>query len=148
MIVDSYKNIQKYGPLLPYLKNGLEAAKDADSLEVGRYEFEGGYFMIQEGQTKPLDEGTFEAHRKFIDVQILLDGAEEVAWQELADTTEAIPYDPTTDKQRLDGSKEHHMLITKGMFWAAFPQDAHKAISHVDQQLSFRKIVMKLPVSA
>lgn len=148
MIVDSFKNIEKYSGLLPYLQNGLAAVAGADELPVGRYEFEGGYFMIQEGKTKPMTEGTFEAHRKFIDVQVLLDGAEEVAWQELGDTTSAIAYDSESDKERLEGSKEHHMLITKGMFWAAFPQDAHKAISHMDDQLSFRKIVMKLPVTA
>lgn len=147
MIVDSYKNIRNYESLLPCLKSGLSAAKDANTLAVGRYEFEGGYLLVQEGTTKPLEEGTFEAHRRFIDVQVLLEGAEEVAWQEYGDTSCAVAYDEASDKERLDGSTEHHLLITKGMFWVAFPQDAHKAISHVGEPHDFRKLVMKLPVS-
>lgn len=148
MIVDDFKNIRSYASLLPQLENGLEAIRDAASLEVGRYEFEGGHFMIQEGDTKPLGEGTFEAHRHFIDVQILLDGEEEIAWQELADLTTAIPYDEKSDKERFDGRRDHHMLVSEGMFWAAFPRDGHKVISHVDAPHHYRKIVMKLPVSA
>ena len=98
--------------------------------------------------TKPLEEGTFEAHRRFIDLQVLLDGAEEIAWQELGDTSCAVAYDEASDKERLDGSTEHHLLVTTGMFWVAFPHDAHKAISHVGEPHSFRKIVMKVPVCA
>lgn len=147
MIVDSYKNIESYEALLPHLASGLELARRADSLAAGRYEFEGGYLLVQEGTTKPLKEGTFEAHRSFIDVQILLDGAEEVAWQEYGDTSCVVAYDEASDKERLEGSTEHHLLITKGMFWVAFPQDAHKAISHVGEPHSFRKVVMKLPIS-
>ena len=146
MIVDSIKHIRDYAPLLPCLEAGLEAMGDGRALGVGRHEFEGGFLLVQEGETKPLDEGTFEAHRDFIDVQFVLSGAEEIAWQEYEDLATAIPYDPATDKERLDGSREHHMLVSEGMFWAAFPHDGHKAISHVGEPHAYRKVVMKLPV--
>lgn len=147
MIVDSFKNIEKYAALLPNLANGLAAAADAANQPVGRYEFEGGYYMIQEGETKPLDDGTFEAHRRMIDVQVILEGAEDIAWLDYSDATCAIPYDEASDKERLDGPRTHHLLVSEGMFWAAFPWDAHKAISHVDEPHHYRKIVMKLPVA-
>jgi len=147
MIIDSCKNITTYAALLPFLENGLAACENASELEVGRYDFEGGYFMIQQGSTTPLSEGTFEAHRDYIDVQILLDGAEEIAWLEYTDATTAAPYDEASDKERLDGPRDHHILISKGMFWVAFPNDAHKAVAHSDQPHDYRKIVMKLPVN-
>ena len=146
MIIDSISHIRDYAALLPCLEVGLAAMGDGSALEVGRHEFEGGFLLVQEGETTPLDEGTFEAHRKFIDVQFVLEGAEEIAWQEYGDLACAIPYDDATDKERLDGSREHHMLVSAGMFWAAFPHDGHKAISHVGEPHAYRKVVMKLPV--
>lgn len=146
MIVDSIQHVRDYASLLPCLEAGLAAMGDGSGLAVGRHEFEGGFLLVQEGETSPLEEGTFEAHRKFIDVQFVLEGAEEIAWQEYSDLTCAIPYDEASDKERLDGPRAHHLLVTAGMFWAAFPHDGHKAISHIDERHHYRKVVMKLPV--
>ena len=101
---------------------------------------------MQRGETKPLSEGTFESHQKYIDVQILLEGQEEMAWMELDNLTEAIPYDEEKDAARWNGECTHHMLITKDMFYIAYPHDGHKAVSHVDEKNSFTKIILKLPV--
>lgn len=146
MIIDKTDNILLYEPLLKNLRNGISAVRALPSLEIGRYEFEGGYFMVQKGSTKPLKEGTFEAHRKYIDVQILMEGSEEVAWSDITDLVTAIEYDPEKDAERLTGSFDHVMKISEGMFYAAFPHDGHKPVSHTASQQSFTKIVMKLPV--
>lgn len=149
MIIDSLEHIGNYAPILPNLKEGLaaiEAAQAKGELEEGRYDFDGGFFKVQKGVTKPFTEGTFEAHRKYIDVQIILDGSEEIAWKELKELTEVIPYDEAKDMARYTGTFEHQIKITKGMFWAAFPSDGHKAISHSKEQQSFTKIILKLPV--
>ena len=63
MIIDRIENIGYYESVLPGLSNGLKTLKQLASLESGRHEFEGGFLMIQEGDTKPMEEGTFEAHR-------------------------------------------------------------------------------------
>lgn len=146
MIIDKFENIRFYGCMLKHLENGLEAVAALKNREPGRYEFEGGYFMVQKGVTKPMEEGTFEAHRKYIDVQIVLEGSEEVAWKEITDLTPAIEYDPQKDVERLQGSFDHVLKVTEGMFYAAFPHDGHKPVSHTDQPQEYTKIVMKLPV--
>ncbi|WP_036607506.1 YhcH/YjgK/YiaL family protein [Oribacterium sp. P6A1] len=151
MIIDDFKNIELYTSMLPNLKQGLAAIKETQekgSLEEGTYTFQGGFFKVQKGVTKAFTEGTFEAHRKYIDVQILLDGSEEIAWKELSDLTEAIPYDEEKDAARYRGTFEHSMMINKGMFWAAFPHDGHKAISHFVTQHDFTKIILKLPAES
>ena len=146
MIIDHIENIMFYEALLPNLANGMKALNALEKREVGRYEFDGGYFMIQKGVTKPMEEGTYEAHRKYIDVQIVLEGSEELAWKKYDDLTCAIPYNPEKDQERLDGPKDNVMRISEGMFYAAFPKDGHKAISHTKEQQSYVKCVMKLPV--
>lgn len=146
MIIDSIRNIMKYEALLPNLKAGMEAVRGLTKLETGRYEFPGGYFMVQKGATRPIEEGTFEAHRKYIDVQILMEGSEEVAWEDIRNLVTMVPYNSEKDAQRLTGNKEHVMKITKDMFYAAFPEDGHQPVAHTKDEQSFTKIVMKLPV--
>ena len=100
MIVGRYDNIRRYEDILPGLDEALKAACAAEDLPVGRYEFPGGYFMIQEGQTKPMEEGTYEVHRKYIDVQVLLKGSEEIAWSDPSGLETVIPYNEERDVSR------------------------------------------------
>lgn len=147
MIIDAYSNIEKYEAVLPHLQEGLKAIDAVKEPVLNEhYPFDGGWFMVQEGMTKPLETGDFEAHRKYIDVQILLQGKEEIAWENIEYLNTVISYDEKTDKEKLSGEKEHHILISRGMFWAAFPWDGHKAVSHVERPYTFRKIVLKLEV--
>lgn len=147
MIIDNIRNITFYEGLLPGLLKALEAIEDQYKLmEPGRYEYEDGFFMVQKGQTKPMQEGLFEAHRKYIDVQIVVHGEEEIAWAELHDTKLVTPYNEEKDASYYEGDESHHMKISEGMFYVANPHDAHKAVRHTDSQHTFEKIVIKIPI--
>ena len=146
MIIDHIDNIMNYETLLPGLRNGMAFLRSLTKFDVGRYEFEGGYFIIQKGVTKSVSEKTFEAHREYIDVQILLDGSEEVAWGDIRKLTAVTPYNAEKDAQRFNGSHDHMMKLTAGMFYAAFPQDGHLPNSHTEAEQNYTKVVMKLPV--
>ena len=107
MIIDHVDNILKYEALLPNLRKGLEAVaavKNGAGLVPGRYAFEGGYFMVQQGETRPISEGTFEAHRNYIDVQIMAEGSEEMAWEDVRRLETVIPYQEEKDAERLPGT--------------------------------------------
>lgn len=153
MIIDHIKHIGFYEPMAVGItaawKEIQQMLQEKGELSDGRYELNSvpdGFFKVQHGTTKPLSEGTFESHKRYIDVQILLDGQEEMAWMELADLTEAIPYDAEKDAARWDGERTHHMTISKDIFYIAYPHDGHKAVSHVDEPHVFTKIILKLPV--
>ncbi|MEG1145435.1 MAG: YhcH/YjgK/YiaL family protein [Clostridium sp.] len=146
MIIDKFSNISFYSSMLNNLEHGLQAVQSMHNPEVGRYEFEGGFFMVQKGETRPMAEGTFEAHRKYVDIQIVLDGSEEIAWADLSDLKEEGEYDEIKDKAAYTGSEDNTMKITAGMCYVAFPQDGHKAVRHTKKPQFYTKIVMKLPV--
>lgn len=146
MIVDNIRNIMYYKALLPGLEAGMKAVRELGKLEVGRYEFEGGFFLVQKGTTKNIGTGTFEAHRKYADVQIIVEGSEELAWEDIEKVETVIEYNPEKDAERLNGEKTHVMLISKDMFYIAFPHDAHQPVAHTLVPQNFTKIVMKLPV--
>ncbi|NDL66655.1 YhcH/YjgK/YiaL family protein [Anaerotalea alkaliphila] len=146
MIIDDVKNIAYYDRLLPGLKACYETvSKMLPGLEEGRYEFEGGFFMIQQGMTKPMEEGDFETHDRHVDVQIMLDGSETLAWAEREGLEEVIGYNAQKDATYYAGAADHSIQIDAGMFYVAFPHDGHKAVRHSAKPTKYRKIVLKLP---
>lgn len=149
MIIDNLSSIPTYASCLPCLDKGLAAVRSlGNNPAAGRYEFEGGYFMVQEGQTRGMNDGDFEAHLKYIDVQILLEGGETVGWEAVDGLKASTEYDPNRDIRFYSGEPHQVNRLTAGMFWAAFPQDAHKACRHLPGTAgeAYKKIVMKLPV--
>ena len=148
MILDATKNIRAYAPLLNKLEEGLAAIeKLGDHPAPGRYEFDGGFFLVQEGDTTPMESAPFEAHRRFVDVQIICEGCEELSWAYLPQTEVVTPYNEEKDNLFSKGSYAVHTLVPAGTFYVAFPQDAHRPSSHTGEASHhYRKIVLKLPV--
>ena len=147
MIVDTFSNLSFYCPMIKNLDKGIEAVQQHWNTQTeGRYEFEGGFFTIMNGVTKPMAEGTVEAHRKYVDIQIVVEGSEDMAWAPLDQLEEVVPYSVEKDAARYDGKTDHVMHINAGMCYIAFPNDGHRPIRHISQEQSYTKIVMKLPV--
>lgn len=144
MIIDKFSNLKIYIPLLKNLENGLEAIQAAGVPEIGTYEFDGGYFMVKEGTTGPIEEGDFEVHRRYVDIQIVLEGSEDLAWTHLDNLTETIPYDEKRDAAFCSGDITCQTPVAAGMCYILFPWDGHKAVRHVKQPQDYKKIVMKL----
>lgn len=146
MIIDTIENLSFYEQLLPGIGAGWLQFQKLKEITDNKYEFNGGYFMLQKGKTKPLSEGTFEAHKKYADVQIVLEGCEEIAWMPVSQLSAVSSYDDKKDVIRLNGSRMHHMTVTAGMFYIVFPDDGHKAVSHTDAVHDFTKCVMKIRI--
>lgn len=101
MIVDHIEYTAEYGDKLAHLADALARIKQNPG--IGKHAFPGGYLMRQEGQTKSVREGFYEAHRSYIDVQLFTEGREILRWNRLENMTEIAPYDSQTDKQTLQG---------------------------------------------
>ena len=147
MIIERVPEILRYREVLPGIEKGLEALLAlGEHPAEGRYEFDGGFFTVLEGDTKSPEGGELEPPRRYIDVQFLLEGREEVVWGYLPELTPRTEYDGEKDIQMLTGKAEQCTLITAGMVWAAFPEDAHMPGRHTGEMSHYRKAVMKLPV--
>ena len=72
VIIDLIENLDEYRSLNPKFANGLEKLNEVEIDYHKRFDFDGGYLFFQEGTTNPIDEGTFEAHKKYLDIQIVL----------------------------------------------------------------------------
>ena len=79
MIIDKLKNAQNYYALGENFKKAFEYLKNNDlsMLKNGRYEIDGEniFVSVQDYETKQPEEGRWEAHRKYADIQFLIKGA-------------------------------------------------------------------------
>lgn len=148
MNIDRIDKIEAYYDALPGLESAMAFIRKNPYLEPGRYDCDGGYVMYQEGVTKPIEEGTFEAHTEYIDVQILQEGAYWYSlWNRTDNMAEVVPYNPERDSVRLAGEGSL-VELRQQMFVVFYPYDAHKPDRHLDAQqpAPYKKYVIKLKV--
>jgi YhcH/YjgK/YiaL family protein len=100
---------------------------DLKKLSAGRHEIDGDnvYAMVTEAPTKDLDSTKFESHRKYIDVQYVIDGEEKIAVQPVANATVTEPYDDAKDIAHYSGEGTVY-TATPEAFFIFFPTDAHR----------------------
>ncbi len=146
MIIDSIKNLSKYEVLVPGLTKMYEEVLALDLSTDGKFPHGNGAYLVANSKTKSFVGYDFELHKKFLDVQIILEGSEEVAWEDINNCIVTVPYNEEKDIEKRDGSKEYNMKITKGMFYIAFPHDAHRPGGHTTEEQTFKKVVLKIPV--
>lgn len=117
---------------------------DFETMQDGRHVInEDMYVNIQTYQTK--QEALFEAHRKYIDIQYIIEGKEQIGVTEYSNCTEVVPYDKENDIEFLTGEGDFHIL-NKGEYMILYPSDAHKpSITHIAQS-TVRKAVLKIKV--
>jgi YhcH/YjgK/YiaL family protein len=100
---------------------------DLKNLSAGRHEIDGDnvYAMVTEAPTKDLDSTKFESHRKYIDVQYVIDGEEKIGVQPVANATVTEPYDDAKDIAHYSGEGKVYDA-TPETFFIFFPTDAHR----------------------
>ncbi len=84
------------------------------------------FARVMEYDTKAPEQCKFESHRKYIDLQYTLRGAELIAWKRSDELAPAGPYDEPTDLQFYKAAPaltQVHQL--PGHFVIFFPSDAH-----------------------
>lgn len=144
MEVKSLESLQTECKKFPHLKEALKCLKEHENdTAPARFEFTGGFLLLQDGITKSVTEGNYEAHQKYLDIQILLEGTETVVWNDIRNLKESIPYDGEKDKVIYAG-EGNIMTILPGTCYICWPEDGHKACRHTEQAAHYRKAVIKL----
>lgn len=147
MIYDSIENLGKYIAVCPAFKEAAEFTANLlkeESLSVGRMECsEGIYASVQEYAPKPKEEGRFEAHKEYIDIQIALAGSERLFVSALNGLKESQAYSEENDIAFYEGNEEGCVVLKPGMFAVLFPSDGHMpGIENGDSRI--KKLVVKL----
>ena len=118
------------------------------SLVHGSYDVEYNDIKMNVGKyfTKSENEKFWESHKKYLDVQIMINGNEKVAISNIRNM-EVKSFDSEKDLVILEGEKEFDVVMKTGDVLVFFPNDVHKPelnISETDNSGSIRKIVTKV----
>lgn len=149
MIVDKFENVNLYAPCCPDIARAIEFARNFDpATPDGKIEIDGQrmYAMVLSYKTKSTDGLPFEAHKKYIDVQILLSGEERMDVSLDADLTIQTPYSEDADAVLFDAPGSYSSLVARpGQFAAFFPEDIHRPSASLGGVSSeVRKLVVKI----
>lgn len=148
MLLDSLKNHARYAFLGPQFTRAFEFLSQVDpSIADGRVELEGDdYANIQSYTTEPKSDRRFEAHEKYIDIQYMLSGSEQIYYQEADSLVVKTPYDDERDVAFYEETPGKPIALNAGEFIIFWPQDGHQPCCILDQAEAVRKIVVKIRI--
>ena len=152
MVVDVLKNAALYESIHPSFAVDVNEAERliAENAPTGRYELpDGAYLMVQGYDTTPTETPTFEAHRAYADVQIMIKGDEVCYVAERQALSVTNEYTADGDYELLSADKVagvHTVSLVDGVFAVFFPEDAHAPGIANGTAAPVRKIVVKLPL--
>lgn len=149
MILDKIENADLYKNIHPGVKKALNYIKNTNfnDLPMGKHEIEGNdlFVIFKEYQTKQVDGNLLESHLKYIDVQYIVDGVEQMGITMHTGQEPEKKYDTIDDYMLFD---EPYDIITvaKGMFAIFFPDDIHMPDITTGVPSQVKKAVIKVKI--
>jgi len=150
MIADVLKNRHIYAAISARIKTALEyiSTTDFSAMEPGRYELDGSnlFALVQAYDSIPREQGKWECHRNYIDIQYIAEGAELIGCNNIDKMKVTTEYNPDKDIAFLAGEGDY-ITYSKGSYGIFFPEDAHQpkiAVNNVPAWV--KKVVIKIKV--
>lgn len=152
MIITNVNNEIQNKSLAKDIRFCIEFAKKNEnkilSLVNGSYDVGYNNIKMNLGKyfTKSENEKFWESHKKYLDVQIMINGTEKVAINDIRDM-EVKSFDEERDLAILEGDKAFDIIMKTGDVLVFFPNDVHKPelnVSENDDSGNIRKIVTKV----
>ena len=152
MIITNVNNEIQNKSLAKDIRFCIEFAKKNEnkilSLVNGSYDVGYNNIKMNLGKyfTKKENDKFWESHKKYLDVQIMINGTEKVAINDIRDM-EVKSFDEEKDLTILEGDKAFDIVMKTGDVLVFFPNDVHKPelnVSENDDSGNIRKIVTKV----
>lgn len=149
MILESCENLRRYTRLHPGIQYAFEFLKRTDLHELpdGKFNIadELMYASVSREQGKGMHNAVLEAHRRFIDVQVVIDGEDYIGWKPFERClVEKMSYNEEKDLVLFNDAPETWFGLVPGMAAVFFPGDAHAPLA-VDHTV--HKVVLKIAVN-
>ena len=152
MIITNVNNEIQNKSLAKDIRFCIEFAKKNEnkilSLVNGSYDVGYNNIKMNLGKyfTKSENEKFWESHKKYLDVQIMINGTEKVAINDIRDM-EVKSFDEEKDLTILEGDKAFDIIMKTGDVLVFIQNDVHKPelnVSENDDSGNIRKIVTKV----
>ncbi|MDR1860649.1 MAG: YhcH/YjgK/YiaL family protein [Bacteroidales bacterium] len=137
---DYDERVELWDAAFNFLKGDLAA------MAPGKYVLIEGQLIanISEYLTRPVEEARWEAHRKFIDLQYVIAGAEQIGIKPLASAVLAGEYDAENDVVFFAEQEGKFVLADPAKMFLFFPEDVHRPGVLWNSPAPVKKLVLKI----
>lgn len=149
MIFGNIRQEAAYGFLPEDLKEFFvyAASHELAGYEKGSHPIDGERFFVNivEYETTLPENRFWEAHRKYLDVHLMLDGQEQIDLNFIQnmDQKEFVDAD---DFLPMDGRPNCHVVLTKDDFLICYPDDGHRTAVQVEKPERIKKAIFKVRI--
>lgn len=149
MIFDTPQNAFRYFSAESPFRRGIAFIEKAlaEGIADGSYELDGDacYAMVQRYETAPAAGKRAETHRRYADIQAVIEGEEIIEWCPAAGLVIDTPYAPENDIAFYrEASGAAPLILRPGLFVVFYPEDAHKPGCALTIPATVRKVVVKV----
>ncbi|MFR8010751.1 MAG: YhcH/YjgK/YiaL family protein [Clostridia bacterium] len=149
MILGNIKHLDEFNWLDQRVRNCFDYAKSHDLalMAAGSYPIDGDNLIlnINEYETSPVEERTWEAHRRYLDLQLMVCGHERIDCGFIANMASSS-YVEQCDILPLEGEPTGQLCLAPGDFVVCYPNDAHRAGIQVQGAEPVKKAVFKIKI--
>ncbi len=146
MILSTLSQSDRYAALHPLFPRVFEYIRSTDllSLAPGRYPIidQQLFVIVENVPGRAREAAKLECHRRYIDIQLVLEGVDEMGWKALADCTQPVS-DYKEDIQFFHDAAATWIATPSNAFCIFFPEDTHAPLVSVG---NIRKAIFKIAV--
>ena len=148
MILSTLADAGRLGVLHPLFGRAFAflCSTDLLALAPGKHTIEGEeiFAIVEACAARTRAEAKLECHRRYIDIQLVLEGVDEMGWRPVAEcVSPKTDYNATHDIQFFNDTPSSWVSTPAGSFCIFFPEDAHAPL--VGEGM-IRKVVVKVAV--
>ncbi len=150
MILSTLTNADRYAALHPLFQSAFDYIRNTNLLALapGCYPIldEQLFVIVENVAGRSRAEAKLECHRKYIDIQLVLEGVDVMGWKSLADCHNPVSdYSAEKDIQFFHDAPASWIATPPGAFCIFFPEDAHAPLVETG---NIRKVIFKIAVNA
>lgn len=152
MIFDTLENCNVYYGINKNVEKAFDFIKKAveNNYTSGKYEIDGSdvYASVQEYETSSFEEKKFEGHRKYIDIQFIVFGAENMKVCLNNNLKTKVEYNEEKDVEFFEDMCDYaDFNVSENQYAVFLPQDIHKpGLSPKEGKSSIKKILVKIKI--
>jgi len=148
MILDTLSKLDHYTTLHPLFPRVIAFIRDTElnKLSTGIHPIidKQLFVIVEETQGRSREEAKLECHRKYIDIQLVLEGTDEMGWKPLAACQQPVSdYSEERDIRFFNDAADSWISTPANAFCIFFPEDAHAPLVSADR---IRKLIFKIAV--
>lgn len=149
MILSALSQADRYAALHPLFPRVFDYIRNTDlyALAPGRYPIVGEelFAIVEQVPGRTREMARLECHRRYIDLQLVLDGIDEMGWKPLADCYNPVSdYSSEKDIQFFHDAPASWVATPPDHFCTFFPEDAHAPLVSTG---NIRKVIFKIAVT-